>query len=225
MPVTDFGRRVPSDAVDAEQATALVLQAYLKGLEFIQTGRGGETPVAAKKFAFRQVFEEWPDPNTDLPYPCASIESAVGVYERASLTPDALPETFGRYDGAKGTARTALWKLAELVCEYQIDVFANSVGDREAMIARMPGAFAPGEDTDRVLLTGTPLYWCLPVRARLLEHARVDEQDPLYANEWRARFKVRTTIEVVELRCANLLSVRTHLTAGEMVEIAASTGA
>jgi hypothetical protein len=223
FPVTDFGHRVTSDAVDAEQAVAVVLQAYLRSLEFVQTGRAGPNRVQSRVFKLEDVFEEWPDPNLDMPYPCASLGAATATYQRHSLTPSPLPGSFGVYD-EDGKARTALWKLSELVADFQVDTFANTVGDREATIARMPGAFAPAEDTDRVLLSGTPLYWCLPVRARLLEHQRIDEEDPMMANEWRARFVVRCTIEVVELRCANLLSVRSHLTAGEMIEVA-ETGA
>lgn len=219
FPATDFGHRVPSDAIDPEQAIQTVLAAYLKSLEFIETGRAGPNRVASRKFSFNEVFDSWPDPNVDLPYPCASIEAAAATYERHALTPSVLEQTFGTYDES-GKATTALWKLGALVVDTQIDVFANGEGAREAMIARMPGAFAPAEDTDRVLLTGTPLYWCLPVRARLLTHQRMDEEGPIYANEWRARFSVRCIAEVVELRCANLLSVRSHLTAGEMVEIA-----
>lgn len=219
LPAGDFSQRVSSDAVDAEQAIQLAVGEYLRGLEFVQTGRAGTRLVAPRRFRFVDVFDEWPEPNRALAYPCAALHSPVATYARHALTATTIDASLGRYDG-EGRRRTVLWKLGELTMDLALDVFASTPGDREAVLARLPSAFAPGEDAARVLLRGSPLYWCLPVRARLLEHRRIDEADAIVAHEYRARALVRADVDVVDLRCATLLDVRTHLTADEMIAVA-----
>lgn len=224
VPILDpveFGRRVPSDALDPEEAAEQVLAEYLRGLEFIVSGRrpDGRTSAEARRFRFREVFPSWPDPSVEVPYPCASVSGGPIALERHSLVPTPIEESFGRYG-----AGTALWKLGEMVATFQVDAWLNTGPDREAVVARLPGAFAPGETADRVLLSGTPVYWSLPVRARLVSYERVDTPGARYSNERRVRCDVETSVDVVELRCATLLSGRAHLTVEEMVAIAETAG-
>lgn len=222
LPADDFSVRVPNDALDPEQAILRVLKAYLLTLTFREARRAGPKPMKPVRFGFSDVFEDWPDPNRDLPYPCASLAMPSGKYEAHSLTPTPIEESYGIYDGAKGTGSTMLWKLSALSQPVQLSCWVTDKASQEAIAARIPGAFAPGSVAGRVLLTGDPLYWCLPVRASLVEHDKIEEAEALYANERRMDFMLQVNVDVVELRCANLLSVRTHLTIGEMVEIAES---
>jgi hypothetical protein len=203
----EFGVRVPTDAIDPEQAMAVVMRAYLEGLEFAINGNGGTTPVPSTQFRFEAVLDEWPDPGSQPPYPCATLSmSEVPILAHKLGGPSALEDTWGRYDCEdKGIAGTCLWKLGEADATMQIDVWATNVAQREAILARLVSAFSPGEATSRLMLTGTPMYYCLPVRAQLLGYRRVDETDPVWANERRAIVSVNVNIDSVELRCATML--------------------
>lgn len=225
-PILDDGlgvKLVPTDALDPEQACSAVLAAYLQSLEFFVNNSAAVSspPGVAQRFKFRQVFDEWPEADRELPYPCATVQAADPMYEHHSLVPTPVDGTFGLYDAAGATKGTVLWKTAELSAVFQVDVWTRTVPKREAVIARMQSAFAPEEGTARVMLTGTPVYWNLPVRASLAENAirRIDEPEPVYSHERRAIVRVRAEVDVVDLRCASLLDVGYRLTLGTGAEL------
>lgn len=207
---------VPTDAIDAEQACAIAIAAYLRSLTFYVNNREGIAHPAGppKPFQFEDVFDEWPDPTQPVPYPCASVGTADVAYEAHSLVPTPLEGTFGLYDVPGAMRGTALWKTAEIAPEFQIDVWTRDIAKREAVIARMSSAFAPVEGVARVMLTGPSAYWNLPIRAQLLGVRRVDEPEPVYSHERRAIVRVRASVDVVDLRCATLLDVGYRLTLG-----------
>ncbi len=215
---------VPTDAIDPEQAVSNVLAAYLRTLVFFVNNRRAEAdpPQPGQKFSFEKVFDEWPEADRELPYPCATVTAAGGgMYSHHSLVPTPVEGTFGLYDQPSALKGTVLWKTAELDTAYQIDVWTRDVAKREAVLARMQSAFAPEEGTSRVMLTGTPSYWNLPVRVSLEPAAisRIDEPEPVYSHERRGIVRVRASVDVVDLRCATLLDVGFRLTLGTGAEL------
>ena len=215
---------VPTDAVDPEQAASSVLAAYLASLEFTVNNRAplADPPQIPQTFRFKEVFDEWPEADRELPYPCASVGAADVAYGAHSLVPTPVEGTFGIYDVPGAMVGSVLWKTAELDAEFQIDVWTRDTARREAVIARMSSAFAPVEGTSRVMLTGTPSYWNLPVRASLTSVRRVDEPDPVYSHERRAVVRVQVGIDVVDLRCATLLDIGYRLTLGTGADLDAA---
>lgn len=231
-PILDEGlgvTLVPTDAIDPEQAISNVLAAYLRSLVFFVNNRAplSSPPLPTQQFRFEKVFDEWPEADRELPYPCATVHATDVPYQHHSLAPTPVDGTFGLYDQAGATRGTVLWKTAELDAAYQIDVWTRDTAKREAVLARMQSAFAPEEGTARVMLTGTPSYWNLPVRASLEEDAvsRIDEPEPVYSHERRAIVRVRASVDVVDLRCASLLDVGYRLTLGTGAELEALAAA
>lgn len=215
---------VPTDAIDPEQAVSNVIAAYLRTLVFFVNNRRSEAdpPQVGQKFSFEQVFDEWPEADRELPYPCATVTAAGGgMYSPHSLVPTPVEGTFGLYDKPAALKGSVLWKTAELDTAYQIDVWTRDVAKREAVLARMQSAFAPEEGTSRVMLTGTPSYFNLPVRVSLEPDAisRIDEPEPVYSHERRAIVRVRASVDVVDLRCATLLEIGFRLTLGTGAEV------
>lgn len=213
---------VPTDAIDPEQAIALVLAEYLRGLEFWINNRDlADPPTLSKPFRFVEVFDEWPEADQELPYPCASVGSADVGYRGHALTPTPIEGTFGVYDVPEAMRGSVLVKTAEVDQEFQIDVWTRDVPKREAVLARLSSAFAPQEGIGRVMLSGTPAYWNLPVRVSLNGYRRVDEPEPVYSHERRAVVRVQASIDVVHLACATLLDVGYRLTLGTGAELEA----
>lgn len=217
---------VPTDAVDPEQACSNVIGAYLRTLTFSVNNRPPESnPLQPTQvFQFEKVFDEWPEPDQNLPYPCASVVTAGDtMYEPHSLAPTPVEGTFGLYDVPEALRGTVLWKTAEAVVEFQIDLWLRDVAKREAVIARMQSAFAPEEGNRRVMLTGTPSYFNLPVRATidLAAIRRIDVPEANYSHERRAILHVIASVDVVDLRCATLLDVGFRLTLGTGSELEA----
>lgn len=201
--------QVGKPLLDPAQAAAAVLAKYLSCLKFVRWGRDAPDTV----FQLREVFDDWPEPDVELPYPCASVgEASPVVLGASSLTPRALEETFGEFG-----ANTVLWKLDEIDIEFQVDFFATDIPTRDALAARLPNAFQPGEDGGRIVLVGNSLYYNRPVRAKLVSYQRMDNPDSVYARERRLRAVIECSIDVVDLRCVSLLSQQETYVIGEDV--------
>lgn len=197
--------------LDPSQAMASALGAYLARLQFVRWGRGAPNTV----FQLREVFDDWPEPDVELPYPCASIsEMTPSTLEAHDFVPRPLEKTWNQYG-----ENTVLWKLAEMALDFQVDFFTNDAPTRDAITARLPSAFSPGEDGTRIVLCGDCRYWDRPVRASLpRDYERIDEPDAVYARERRVRATIRCEIDVVDLRCASALHPSAPLVAvGETV--------
>jgi len=191
--------RVMVSAMDPRAAAAEALRAYLRNQRFTVWSPTGEE----RDFELMDVFPEWPRPDRELPYPSASIiDAAATPMASNQLTPQVLEDTFNQYRSG-----SVLWKLAEAECVFQVDFWCNTVADREAIAAALPGLFAPGETATNVRLQGPAEYWSLPVRAQLESYERADSAGAIWANERRLRTRIRCEVDVVELRCANLLAV------------------
>lgn len=199
------------------KAAMVSLAGFLASLDFCRWG--GAAPNT--NFKLNDVFTEWQEADKTLPYPCASIIDGEPVeYGASSLVPHVLEETHNLYG-----KNTVLWKTDEIDVDFQVDFFATDVPTRDALDARLPSAFAPGEDGSRVVLVGSTLYYNRPVRAYLKDSWRMDNPDSVHARERRLRSMITCTIDVVDLRCVSLLQASTRYTIGEQVVPAPETPA
>lgn len=198
--------------LDPRNAMADVLAAYLRCATFRRGG--GDIPIE-KPFALKRVDPFWPDPKKDIAYPSASIiDNAAIPYEAHALTPTALEETWGSFD-PPGTKCTVLWKTGEAVAVFQVDYWTTEDPTREAIGARLPSLFNPGEGRRGVVLSGDPRYFRRPVRATLLSNQRMDTEKAVFERERRLMTLVRCEVDVVHLRKAVELQPRMVLRDGD----------
>lgn len=194
--------------LDPRAACADALGAFLENLVF--TRWGGET-AANTPFNLKAVRREWPDPSVVLAYPSASIvdleDDVLGAH---ALVPTPLEATYGVYGPG-----TMLWKVAELRAAFQVDFWSDDNPTREAIAARLPSAFAPGEDGYRIVICGNCRYWSLPVRATLLRYRRMDTAASVYPRERRLMATVVCEVDAVDLRCATLVAPAVEVLASE----------
>ena len=190
--------------LDPRNAMCEVLAAFLLCACF---RRGGGTIGADKPFSLERVEHEWPDPKQEIVSPSASIIDNAGIpYEAHSLTPTALEETWDSF--APGTV---LWKTGEAVATFQVDFWTTDAPTREAIAARLPSLFNPGEGRIGVVLAGEPRYFRRPVRATLVNNERMDTQDAVFDRERRLLTHVRCEVDVVQLRKAIELQPKQRL--------------
>lgn len=197
--------------LDPRNAMAEVLAAFMRCAEF---RRGGGTTRVDKPFRLKRVEPEWPDPKKDIAYPSASIIDNANIpYEPHSLTPTALEDTWGSFGDC-----TVLWKTAEAVAVFQVDYWTTDTPTREAIAARLPSLFNPGEGRTGVVLSGDPRYFRRPVRATLLNHQRMDTENAVFERERRLMTLVRCEVDVVHLREAVGLQPKMVLRDGDPEE-------
>ncbi len=195
--------------LDPAHAAAVPLAAFLGNLDFCRWG--GNAPNTP--FKLNKVFHEWPEPDLDLPYPCATVtEVSRADISGHNFVPTALESTFGQY-----CPDTVLWKLGEVQIEFQVDFWTTDIPTREALGARLPSAFAPGESSSCIVLCGDCRYWDRPVRCTLVGYERRDDSDTVFVRERRLIATIRCDIDVVDLRCANLLQASERYDIGENV--------
>ncbi len=197
--------------LDQRNAMAEVLASFLRCAEFRRGG--GDTP-AEKPFALKRVLAEWPDPKRPIEYPSASLIDAEALpYQEHALTPTALEETWDSFEPG-----TVLWKTGEAVAVFQVDYWTTETATREAIAARLPSLFNPGEGRIGVVLFGEARYFRRPVRATLLDNRRMDNQNTVFERERRLMTMVQCEVDVVQLRKAVELQPRQVLRDGDPQE-------
>lgn len=191
------GRHVERAAVSSSDAARDVVAAYLRTLTFVIP-----SPDGPREFALNAVFTDWPEPNQALPYPCASVTLPADLpLDRHNFVPTPLEDSFGVH-----RPTSTLWKLGERIGELQVDFWTNTVPARDAIDARLPSAFAPGEDASCILLSGVEGYWCATVKASYEGSMPMDNATAIAADERRLRVRIMVSIDELELRCATLLN-------------------
>lgn len=196
-------------------AMAETLAEYLKCAVFRVKGDGGPD----RDFALTTTFPVWPDPAEGLPYPCASIVESTDTFHEEQFQPQAVEATLGVYDCVIGYEadplwpKTCLWRTADATCDFQVDFWTSAESDRQAIEAQLGFLFNPGQERTGVLLGGHPRYYAQPVRATLLSHRRIDDENAVYPNERRLQTMIRCNVAVVDLRIAVLLTPRTSVEA------------
>ena len=185
-------------------AAAEVLVAYLRCAQF---RRGGGT-ANDEPFALERVEPWWPDPKRGIAYPSASVIDGEKIpYEPQNFVPVALEHTWHVYGDD-----TVVWKTGEAVIAFRLDFWCTDDPTREAIAARVPSLFNPGEGYVGVRLAGHPRYFGAPVRATLVGNRRVDTPESVYGRERNLACTVRCEIDVLQLRCAVPLDPRVRLT-------------
>lgn len=191
--------------LDPRAAAVASLAAYLRCAKFQKWG----AEAADTEFQLKHVMEEWADPAQLLEYPTAAIvDSTPGVMQAHNLVPTPQEDTLDVYG-----AGTVLWKIAEYSELLQVDFYCQSAPEREAIYGALPGLFAPGEDSARVVLSGHPAYFCAPVRCSFEGAQRMDAPDVVYEGERRLLARIWADVDVLELRCATVLAITTKVKA------------
>lgn len=189
------------------------LAQYLRCAVFRVAGKD----AASRDFALEAVFPTWPDASTTLPYPCASVIESSDTFYEEYFVPQPIEESLGVWDCLVGYApdpsypKTVLWRTSEATCDFQIDFWTAALADRQAIEAELNYLFNPGQERTGVLLGGHPSYYAQPVRATLLSHRQIDEDNQVYPNERRLQAMVRCNVSVVDLRIAVLLTPQTSV--------------
>jgi len=196
-----------ANRVDPSLAATKALAAYLLKAEFFIDGGSAKDT----SFFLTSVKEEWPSPTEDLNYPTASIiESGEATFDAHNLAPTPIEETIGVFDALVcdqdwPIPKSVLWKEGEISTTFQVDFFASSKPQRQAIYSRLGQLFNPSEERAGVLLEGPVDYFSLPARFTLLSAKRDDSRATAYSNEWRVRCSVQCEIDIVSLRRAVLM--------------------
>lgn len=192
--------RAPS--IDSRSAASAALVAFLECASFLRWGG----PEAGEDVPFKllRVFRQWPEPSVPLTYPCASIVDSDDVpYEAHSTVPTPLEDTYEVFGPG-----TVLWKVAEVATTFQVDFWCEDDPTREAIAARLPSLFSPGEDQFGVVVQGPPTYFNRRVRLSLLAAQRMDTAQTVYVRERRFMARIRAEVDEVVLRRATLAAVK-----------------
>jgi hypothetical protein len=181
-----------SPTVDARNAAAMTLAALLKRVRF-RTAPGSDGQ--GTDFQLNDVLTEWPESFEELDYPVAVVTGVDEPLEDHSLTPTALDETLDQY-----CPGTVLWKTHELQQTFQVDFWTTNKAEREAIAARLPDVFNPGEARSGVMVRGPVEYFDLPVRLTFLGATRPDTGQSVYNRERELRARIMADLDVVHLR-------------------------
>lgn len=181
----------PLPCIDSRTAAAQTLAAYLGNVIFLIAGGQAED----REFRLNEIFPNWPEPEVELPYPCASIDDGVAPYEAHNFTPTMLENTYNCFGQGM-----VLWKTGELVVDFQVDYWTTDEAQRQAISAALPRIFNLTETRSGVLLAGHPDYFHRAVRCTLMDTDRIDTEDSTYDRERRLRTVVRAEIDEVHLR-------------------------
>lgn len=198
--------------IDARAAGAYALSQYLQNAVFEKWNDQDPTPTP---FQLRRVLPEWPNASVAIDYPTASIvdagPTAMGAH---NFVPTPIESTKDAYQ-----ANSVVWKLGEIDMVFQVDFWTQSVPDREAIAASLPGLFAPGEGRSCALVRCPEEYFCALARLSLESYQRMDEATSVFVGERRLMAEVRVSVDVLELRCATVLLPRVVVDTGPEVEV------
>lgn len=189
--------------IGPEKAILEALGCYLEAQTFYVRASGA-APV--RPFVLESVATDWPDASGELRYPAGVLSEVTPSSSRsARFVPTPMDETLDRF-----CPGTVLWKLGETEVLLALDVWTTNDPEREAIRARLPALFAPGEESV-VLLEAAAEYFGLTVRAELEDVTDRDVAGAVYAHERRLRAQIRASVDSVELRRATVLSPAVRL--------------
>lgn len=181
--------------IEAREAAAQALQAYLLCLVFIVPG------MPQVRFRLNDVRQDWPENFHELNFPAAAITVGAVINDPHNLTPSALEETWHRFE-----RDTVLWKTAEEQIDFVVDVWTTNKPERVAVRAGLQDAFNPTEIRAGIMVQGPHEYYERTVRLTLQSLEGVDGSDTVFSRERQLRAVVRADIDVVQLRKAGALA-------------------
>lgn len=164
-----------------------------------------------------QVFDEWPSPEDNYTTPAACVLPGQGTYEDAGYTPTLLEETWE----PKGQPGLGLYKTAELVVPYEIQVRAPTGAERDVIIMGLEDLWvAKGVLMDHAqgarygILIDMPDYWGVTASFSLMYVRTMDDPDAAMRNHREAVVGVTARADHVKLGPVQpmKLTVRTVIT-------------
>lgn len=201
-----FNPVVVANRLGPRKAMAQALAAYLESVWWY-VDSGDDVDPRDPRFKLNPIATQWPSSDARLAYPTASIVEIGQTQQTAhNFVPSPLEETWGQFDSLIGhhgePKRTVLWKEAEAVTSFQVDFWADTEADRQAIEAGVAAVFSPGEDRYGILIEGPELYYSRPMRFALEGHRYDDTRETAYAEERRLRCTVSGECDIVSLRMA-----------------------
>lgn len=198
--------------IDSRAAGVYALTQYLQNAVFEKWNDQDPTPIP---FQLRRVLPEWPNASVAIDYPTATVVDGQATTMLAhNFVPMPIESTWNAYG-----KNTVVWKLAEIDLPFQVDFWTQSVPDREAIAASLPGLFAPGEGRSCVLVRCPEQYFCTLARLTLDQYQRVDEANSVFVGERRLMAEITVSVDVLELRCASVLQPSLVVDTGPEVEV------
>ena len=199
--------------IDARAAGVYALSQYLQNAVFKKWNASDPVPI---EFQLRRVLPEWPRADVAIDYPTATvIDGQATEMLGHNFVPTPIESTWDAYG-----KNTVVWKLAEIDLPFQVDFWTQSVPDREAIAASLPGLFSPGDGRSCVIVRCPEEYFCTVARLSLEQYQRVDEANSVFVGERRLMAEVRVSVDVLELRCASVLQPNLMVDVGPEVEVA-----
>jgi len=184
--------------IDSRAAGVYALSQYIQNAVFEKWNDQDPTPTP---FQMRRVLSEWPRSDVPIEYPSASVvDMQATTMLGHNFVPTPIESTWHAYG-----KDTVIWKLAEIDLGFQVDFWLQSVADREAVAASLPGLFSPGEGRSCVMVRCPEQYFCTLARLSLEQYQRMDEAEAVFVGERRLMAEVKVTVDVLELRCASVL--------------------
>ncbi len=191
-------------ALPVEQAVRRALARYLRCATF--TVHAGEPDVgelsAPHSFHLARVLNDFPGPSEELMYPSASVAEGAITAHTGGFTPRALADT---WDPA---ACTVWWQIGRSEGTLQVDFWADSVAQRSAIDAALPGLMNPYDDAAGVVLRLSRRYAAAVARCTLLTHQPMDPPDAVWAGERRLSVTVGFEAPLLVLREARAFRPR-----------------
>jgi len=181
------------------------LAAYLLNVVFRVDG-GDDARYS--EFRLSNVFEQWPKPDEELVYPCASIIEMPDTLHDQAIDPAPLEDTLGEFDSFIGhegdPPKTCLWVHGEAESDFQVDFWCDLEPDRQAIEAQLPSLFSPEEGRSSVVIEGPELYYGLGIEFEYVSQHFDDSGLYAQRNEKRLRCVFRASCAIVSLRMATL---------------------
>jgi len=186
-------------------------RALAKHIDALVFTRPGIPTVA---FTLKRVYAEWPDAEDNIDFPSVSILAGESLYDDSLLTPGFVEGTHGVF--APGTA---LVQLAELTERIQLDVWAATPEEREAVVAGLESALNPRDGAYGLDLPLEDYY--NRMASYLLHGVEFIDGEESATNVRRAIIRIDAIAPVVALRHVALMQPQIVIEAGVNMDVAA----
>ena len=173
MPLELFSRKA---SLDVRDAMANALRKLIEDLQF----------AGSQANEFAEVYDEWPSFNEAGVFPAACVMPGDFKYTDSYLTPRLLEETWE----PAGQPGWALFKTAELQCDFQLMVRTNLVAERAVLMRAVEDAFQDGLIQRYGRLVPLPTYYGLAARLVLMGGAVLDNEDAAMREKRDAAFTI-----------------------------------
>jgi hypothetical protein len=182
MPLAQYSHTA---SLDARGALAMALRRHIEGLTF----------AGSQAQQFAEVFEEWPSFNDAEVPPVACVLPGDWKYGDSHMTPRLLEDTWE----PQGMPGWALYKTAELTCEFQLVIRTNLPAERPILIRAIEESFQHGTDQRYGILLDLPEYYQLKGTLALLGGSVIDNEDAAMREKRDAMFMISAPAPKVQV--------------------------